>query len=173
MTNFFEFYNLTPAFLIDEGALKRQFYSKSKEYHPDFYTLESEEKQEEILRLSTLNNEAYKVLSDFHRRMYHILELHGQIKEEGKAQLPQAFLVEMMDINEAIMELQFDPDPTKKKQITDDITAFESESRKTIAASLENYQYQEPNPEDLVKIRDYYYQYRYLIRLTENLDKVD
>ena len=41
------------SFLIDEKATKRKFYKLSKQFHPDFYTLESEEKQAEILEFNT------------------------------------------------------------------------------------------------------------------------
>ncbi len=56
---YFEFYKIPLSFKVDKAALKRQFYALSKQYHPDFYTLASEEKQAEILELSTLNNKAY------------------------------------------------------------------------------------------------------------------
>lgn len=172
MTNYFDFYGMTPAFLIDEGGLKRTFYQKSKAYHPDFYTLESEEKQEEILRLSTLNNEAYKVLSDFHRRMFHILDLHGMIEEEGKAQLPQTFLIEMMDVNEAIMELQFDPDPDQKEKVRKQIADFRDQSKIAVTAQLESFDAAEPDPALLVQVRDYHYKHKYLRRLEDNLEKI-
>ena len=58
--NYFEFYNIPVSFNVDKSALKRTFYANSKKSHPDFYTLESEEKQLEVLELSTLNNKAYK-----------------------------------------------------------------------------------------------------------------
>lgn len=172
MTNYFEFYDLAPSFLLDEGALKRLFYQKSREYHPDFYTLETEERQAEILVLSTLNNEAYKALSDFHKRMYHILDLHGHIAEEGKAKLPQAFLMEMMDVNEAIMELQFDPDLTATAKVKSDIATFKDQDRSAIQALLDKYTFDQPIESDLVQIRDYYFKHKYLLRLEENLDKI-
>ena len=75
--NFFEFYEIPISFKVDEDALRTIFYSNSKKYHPDFYTLESDEKQAEILELSTLNNEAYKTLTDFDKRMKYILKLKG------------------------------------------------------------------------------------------------
>jgi molecular chaperone HscB len=38
----------------------------------------------EVLELSTLNNNAYKTLSDFDKRMKYILELKEVLGEEGK-----------------------------------------------------------------------------------------
>jgi len=171
MTNYFEFYGLKPSFILDEGVLKRLFYKKSKEYHPDFYTLESDEKQAEILSLSTLNNKAYKTLSDFHKRIHHILDLHGMIEEEGQAQLPQSFLMEMMDVNEAIMELQFDPDPMQQTKILMDVQKIEDQMIEEVRPMMEGYDFEMPEQVRLQKIKDYYFKRKYLLRLKENLDK--
>ena len=100
--NYFEFYDIPISFKIDAAALKRTFYRLSKKYHPDFFTQESEEKQAEILQLSSLNNEAYQTLSNFDRRMKYVLDLKGVLAEEGQNQIPQAFLMEMMEINEGL-----------------------------------------------------------------------
>ncbi len=52
---YFDLYDLPISFLLDVKALKKKFYQLSKQFHPDFFTLESEEKQAEILELSTDN----------------------------------------------------------------------------------------------------------------------
>ena len=61
--NYFDLYGIKESFNVDQALVKRKFYELSKLYHPDFYINESEEKQQEILDLSTLNNKAYQVLS--------------------------------------------------------------------------------------------------------------
>ncbi len=171
MTNYFDFYSIKPSFLLEEAALKRIFYKKSKEYHPDFYTLESDEKQAEILSLSTLNNKAYKTLGDFHRRMHHILDLHGLIEEEGKANLPQMFLMEMMDVNEEIMELQMDPNPTQQEEILKDIQSIDDQLISSIIPMTDAYDFDDPNMDQLSLIKEYYFKHKYLLRLRENLNK--
>ena len=89
--NYFEFFDIPVSFFPDEAALKRYYYENSKKYHPDFYTLESEDRQAEVLELSTFNNEAYKTLSDFDKRMKYILTLEDALAEEGANQLPPGF----------------------------------------------------------------------------------
>ncbi len=143
----------------------------SKKYHPDFYTLESEEKQEEVLELSTLNNEAYKILSDFDKRMKYLLELKGVLAEEGKNKIPQDFLMDMMDINETIMELQFDFNPDSYKNAIKDLESIEQAQYKTIASIVNSYPETSNTEADLTKIKDYYLKKRYLLRIRENLDK--
>jgi molecular chaperone HscB len=169
--NFFEFYDLPISFRIDESALKRLFYTRSRAYHPDYFTLESAEKQAEILELSTLNTQAYKTLSDFDKRMRYILELKGILAQEGKNQIPQDFLMEMMDINEAIMELEFDFDAANYRKVLNDVESIENELLTDINPILDNYSDTEGGAEKLEKIKKNYLKKRYLLRIRENLSK--
>src|ERR1700712_951777 len=102
--NYFDFYGIPESFNPDQTALKKKFYQLSKQYHPDFYANEGDEKQQEILELSTLNNKAYQALSDPNKVLEYILRLHELVSEGAKPQLPGDFLMEMMDINERLME---------------------------------------------------------------------
>src|SRR5258707_15655683 len=103
--NYFEFYGISESFNPDAAMLKKKFYELSKRYHPDFYANEDEAKQQEILELSTLNNKAYQVLGDPAKRTEYILKLHALLPEGDKYELAPAFLMEMLDINEALMEV--------------------------------------------------------------------
>nr|WP_199082508.1 Fe-S protein assembly co-chaperone HscB [Pedobacter sp. ASV19] len=111
--DYFELYGLSLSFNPDPAVVKQKFYELSKKFHPDFYIMESQEKQEEVLELSTLNNKAYQILSDPQKRLHYILELKGLLTEGENYVLPQSFLMEMMEVNEALMELEFEPDAGK------------------------------------------------------------
>lgn len=169
--NYFEFYNIPVSFKVDQAALKAVFYANSKKYHPDFYTLESDEKQAEILELSTLNNQAYNTLNDFDKRMKYILELKGVMNEEGQNKLPQSFLMDMMEINETLMELEFDYDEAKKNEALYHLENQEKSIFTEVEFILENYQDENTNEAELLAIKDYYLKKRYLLRIRENLDK--
>ena len=90
--NYFEFYDIPESFNVDESLIKRKFYELSKTYHPDFYINHSEEKQQEILELSTINNKAYQVLSNPAKRLEYFLQLQGHAIEVEKYQLPQEYI---------------------------------------------------------------------------------
>ena len=169
--NYFEFYDLPISFLLDEGALKKTFYANSKRFHPDFFTLEGEEKQNEILELSTRNTQAYKTLSNVDSRMKYILDLKGVMAEEGKNKLPQDFLMDMMDINEAIMELEFDFDETAYQKILADAQNIESQLFEEIKPILESYKENVTHDLDLEKVKIFYLKKRYLLRILENVAK--
>jgi molecular chaperone HscB len=169
--NYFEFYNIPVAFQLDEAALKRAFYANSKRYHPDFFTLENEEKQNEILELSTLNTQAYKTLSDFDRRMKYVLELKDVFEEEGKNALPQDFLMDMMDINEVIMELEFDFDEAAYQNVMLDVQVLENQILEDVKDIIEDYEDGVTSQSDLIKVKNFYLKKRYLLRILENVSK--
>ncbi|MBP8238994.1 MAG: Fe-S protein assembly co-chaperone HscB [Saprospiraceae bacterium] len=169
--NYFEFFQLPVSFQVDDDALRKAFYANSKKYHPDFYTLEPEDKQAEILELSTTNNQAYHTLADFDKRIRYILELKGYWAEEGQNQLPNDFLADMMDINEAIMELDFDFDEKKMQETRQAVAALEQELLDSVLPVFQQF---DQNPDDiplLVAVKDYYLKKRYLLRIKENLSK--
>jgi len=154
--NYFEFYNIPISFKVDNAALKKIFYQNSKKYHPDFYTLEGEEKQQEVLQLSSLNNEAFQVLKNFDKRMKYILDLKGVLSEEGKNQIPQDFLMEMMDFNEAIMEMEFEPNPEKLGTLHKDLETLEKQLFSEVESIVENYSEETATELELNSLKEYY-----------------
>lgn len=169
--NFFEFYGLPLSFNVDTARLRSVFLQNSKKFHPDFHTLAGEAEQAEMLEQSTRNNEAYKILSDPDRRMRYILEIKGLIgPEETHPPLPQAFLMDMMDLNESLMELEFDFDPQRYEAALRSINDLEQTLDREIAPVLNNWT-EGDGPQALAGVRDYFLKKRYLLRIRENLSK--
>ena len=173
MTDYFQFYGLPLSFSADAGLVKQKFYEFSKKYHPDFYINEDEEKQAEVLEKSTLNNKAYQTLSDPQKRLPYILELKGLLAEGEHYVLPQDFLMDMMDINETLMDLQFDPDAAKLAAVKVDVSAVEQGIQNEISAFTDSF---EDKSEDeqasmLASVKDLYYRSKYLVRIKESIDK--
>ncbi|MBA9076270.1 MULTISPECIES: iron-sulfur cluster co-chaperone HscB C-terminal domain-containing protein [Rufibacter] len=171
--NYFHFYDLPESFLPDEKAIQTKYYALSREYHPDFYTLEPQEKQQEILEKSTLNTNAYRTLSNFDRRMQYILEQHGLLEEGGQNDLPQDFLMEVMELNEQLMELEMDYDSMTYKVVRDQTEQIEGELKAEIWPVLESYSTLSPEAqaEALKQVKNYYLKQRYLLRIKESLNK--
>lgn len=167
--NYFELYEIPISFNPNQDVVKQKFYALSKKYHPDFYINESREKQDEVLELSTLNNKAFQVLKDDQKRLHYILELKGQLVEGENYSLPQSFLMEMMDINEALMELDVD-----MAALTTQISQIESSlanDLKTLTSSFDTHD--EMGQETSLKlIKDIYYRNKYLLRIKESLKRV-
>lgn len=169
--DYFEFFEIPVSFFPDITDLKQRFLQNSKRFHPDYFTLESDEKQGQALELSTFNNEAYQTLADFDRRIKYILDLHGILKEEGKNEIPQEFLLEMMDINEAIMELEFDFDQATFDAAKKQVAELETSLFEEVKTTLENYRNETAQPGVLEPVREFFFKRRYLLRIKENLDR--
>ncbi|TGE08202.1 iron-sulfur cluster co-chaperone HscB C-terminal domain-containing protein [Hymenobacter fodinae] len=171
-TDYFEFYELPETFRPDEAALKRKYYALSREYHPDFHATATPERQQEILHLATLNTNAYRTLSDPDQRMAYILGRHGLL-EEGKQELPPDFLMEVMDLNEQLMELEFEPDPEIMQRVETDVKDLSDALDAGIEPVLAGYEGLpvDTRPQALQQIRTYYLKKRYLLRIKESLTK--
>lgn len=169
--NYFEFYELPESFFPDEKKLKAKFYEFSRKYHPDFHATASAEKQREILELSTLNTNAYKTLGDPESRMAYILKSHGLLEEGAKNELPADFLMEMMDLNERLMELEFDFEPEALSSLQADFDSVWQGLEGEIAPLLLQYERlpegEKANALQAVKI--YYLKRKYLLRIKETL----
>lgn len=168
----FEFFGIPMSFTVDEAAVKRQYLLNSRKYHPDFHTLAEEEAQNQALEMSTRNNEAFKVLADPDARMQYILSEKGLLgTDNAQGSLPQDFLMDMMEINEAIMELEFDFSPESYRLAMIRLQELENELDTAIGPLLNGWTEQTDQPGQLEQVRDFFYKKRYLLRTKENLSK--
>lgn len=172
--NYFEFYDLPVSFHPDQQLVKQKFYELSKKYHPDFHINSDADQQEEILERSTFNNKAFQVLKDPQKRLHYILTLKELLVEGENYVLPQSFLMEMMDVNEALMELEFDPDAAKSSALKTQILSIEKELNDELEALTSSFDHiQDQDQETALKaIKDLYYRNKYLIRIKESLAKL-
>jgi molecular chaperone HscB len=169
--NHFERFGLAISFQMDQSALRRAFLQLSKQFHPDFHTDASESAQMEALEESSKINKAYTTLKDPDERMRYILELNGLLGEENsQASVPQAFLMEMMELNELLAELQFEPDPALYQKAVDTIQNIQNQLDKEIEPVLMHWQPEQPDSLQALKaVKDYYLKKRYLLRISGNL----
>ncbi len=170
--NHFEFYGLPVALSVDEPAVRRAYLLNSKKYHPDFHTLSGEAEQAAVLELSTRNNEAFKTLSDPDKRIRYVLELKGLMGQDNEnPSLPQDFLMDMMDINEGLMELEFDFDTERYANILQSVNTLESDLKTQVQPILSTWTEASGSDADLLDVRECFFKKRYLLRIKENLSK--
>jgi molecular chaperone HscB len=171
--DYFELYGLPVTFNPDQKVVKQKFYELSKKFHPDFHINESEEKQEEVLLMSTMNNKAYQVLTDPQKRLHYILELKGLIQEGENYVLPQSFLMDMMEVNEALMDLEFEPDAAKLLEVRMQVDEIEKGLFDELSVLTTGFEAlpEAEQQEALLKIKDIYYRNKYLLRIGETLSK--
>lgn len=170
MSDYFELYHLPVGFRPDLSAVKRQFYALSKRYHPDRFAQASAEEQAEALQMAAVNNEAYKVLTDPDKTMAYVLELKGHTTRDEVYKLPADFLMEMLELNEAVSDAEAMPEDTavlaQARSLLDGaLLCWEEECR----SALETFEQEGEAESALVLLKDLYFRKKYLLRIQERL----
>ncbi len=157
--NYFELFDLPISLQIDKTKLALKYFELQKKYHPDFFARGTEHEQEQALEISSQLNKALKVLKDQDQTIKYVLQLKELLEEEEKYQLPPAFLMEMMELNE---ELSADS--------AGQIQELENQLYSTVQPIIENYDDAKATTAGLLKLKEYYYKKKYLQRILDRLD---
>jgi molecular chaperone HscB len=172
LTNYFDFYGLEELFFIDEKQLKTKYIEISKSSHPDFFVNDQAAYQIALAKTS-LNNVAYKALSNWQRRIPYVLKLNG-VLQESKNDIPQAFLMEMMDINEAVMDLQMEPSEGALEKIKIKIESYDKSLSDELRSKTEQADQLKKSKADwlvkLEELKEIYLKRKYVLRLKETLN---
>ncbi len=167
--NYFEFYSLAESFTIDKKVLRKAYLEKSREVHPDMLVADASKDQESGQDLATYNNEAYTVLSDDINLIKYMLQLHGIAVDAKSAALPADFLMEMMELNEAIEEVKGD----NQAHLIEKVDLLQQAIEDAYLPILVTYSVDMPSNLKVVVLnqaRDYFLKMNYIKRLRENLN---
>ena len=172
MTNYFELYNIPVSFHPDQAAVKSKYYELSRLHHPDHFAQAGGEGMADALNMASINNAAYKTLRNSDATMAYILKLDGLLEDEEKYALPPEFLMEMMDINEAISEYEIDPANEDARNMATNALNEQLElwgdATRLLIGRFDN---GEKNKELLLEIKDLYFRKKYLLRIKERIDR--
>jgi molecular chaperone HscB len=173
MINYFELYQLPVTFVPDQELVKSKYYDLSRQFHPDRFTQGGQEAMDEALKMSSLNNEAYNTLKDPDRTMKYVLKYQGVLEEEEKYDLPPNFLMEMMELNEAVSEYELEPENEDMKNLAvktlNDLLDLWQEDVNNL---VKRYEEGEKSAELLKEIKDYYFRKKYLLRIKERISSL-
>ncbi len=157
--NHFELFGLPVILKIDKSKLAQKYFELQKRYHPDFFTQGTEHEQEQALEMSSQLNKALKIFKHEEETIKYVLQLKGLLEEEEKYQLPPAFLMEMMELNEELSE-------NSAQQISEIEKMLYSE----VQPIIENYNDEISKTADLLKLKEYYYKKKYLQRILDRME---
>jgi molecular chaperone HscB len=100
---------LEPAARADAEDLRRRLLRFSRLVHPDFFGAAGSEQRALAERNTALLNEAWRVVSDDAVRADWLVRHLGGPGEADERQMPQAFLMEVLEWNEALEEARGAP----------------------------------------------------------------
>lgn len=157
--NYFELFELPVSIQIDKSKLARKYFELQKKYHPDFFARGTEHEQEQALEISSQLNKALKIFKNPDQTIKYVLQLKGLLEEEEKYQLPPAFLMEMMELNEEL-----------SAESVQQINGLESQLYSQVQPIIENYDDASATTANLLKLKEYYYKKKYLQRILDRLE---
>ena len=157
--NYFELFEFDVSPVIDKSLLSKKYLQLQKQHHPDNYSLSDENEQNQSLEMSSLINKAFAVFKDDLQTVGYFLVTKGLISEDEKYQLPSAFLMEMMEVNEQIDEGDF-----VASSLDDIQQELDQEIQFVMQKNTIDF-----TEEELLRIKEFYYKKKYLKRILDRL----
>lgn len=110
--NHFELMGLPVSFELDRTALDEAYRRLQGHLHPDRFAQAGDQERRLAVQGASLVNEAYATLRDDTRRARYLLTLRGMdFDDERDTASDPEFLMEQMELREALEEAPRDPDP--------------------------------------------------------------
>lgn len=164
--NYFDIFQIPVQLIVNPAELTSKYFELSRQFHPDFYINETEEKQQEALEKTALLNKALKTFQNPDETLKYVLQLKGLMTDDEKYQLPPLFLMEVMEINESLMD---DAGEDDSQRLQERITALQNEIYSTVKPIIEGYKDGEATKEQLLAIKEYYFKKKYIDRIKKEL----
>ncbi len=166
--NYFELFDIPVQLKVNRQELAPRFFELSRQFHPDYHAGSSEAVQQEMLERSALLNKAWHTFRSTDETIRYVLQQKGLLEEEEKYQLTPGFLAEVMDINEALMDLEPGNLPALE-QLKAAIKELAASVYEPVKEIIEHYSDSSATEEQLLQVKDYYFQKKYLDRIGREL----
>lgn len=100
----FRAFGVARAFQVDAKLLRKKLLKLQRATHPDFFATQGDAERDAAERATSSLNAAYEILSDELRRADWLVAAQGGPSRDDERQMPQAFLMEVMEWNEVLEE---------------------------------------------------------------------
>lgn len=164
--DYFQLYEMKPTLNPDTAALRSKFYALSRQYHPDRATGDD---QLALLTMASQVNEGYRVLGDKDALLGYVLRRAGVVEDNEQYKLPPDFLMDMIDLNEAVADASADPGMAAgaRRELQAALDAWES----GFGPLRDRFNEGDNDAALLAKLKDFYYRKKYLERVVGNVEK--
>jgi len=166
---FYESLGVEPKLSLDVDDLKKRFYERSRQWHPDRFSRASQAEQQRALDMTALINDAFRSLRDPVSRAEYFLKSKGiELSKEA----PPELLEEVFELNMALEELR-GGDDSARAQLAGARQRFEgmrAEIDTALAGLFQKYD-DAPAPALLDEIRGALNRRRYISNLVREVSK--
>jgi molecular chaperone HscB len=100
---FYDALGLAPKLALDPEELKKHFYERSRQWHPDRFSRASPAEQQKSLEMTSVLNDAFRTLRDSIARAEYFLEQKAIVPSKH---VPPELLEEVFEMNIALEELR-------------------------------------------------------------------
>jgi len=170
MENYFELFDIPVQLKVDKGAVKKKYFELSRQFHPDYFINNDDAAQQQALEESAKLNKALKTFNSVDETIAYVLTLKGLLIENEKYELPPDFLMEMMELNEAVADAAFDDDGSARQGILQQVEKAEKEIYEPVQNIIADYQEGVTTEKELLQVKDYYFKKKYILRLKHQLE---
>ncbi|WP_137221292.1 co-chaperone HscB [Shewanella sp. MEBiC00475] len=136
--NYFNLFNVVPAFDIDTALLAERYRELQRAVHPDKFANDTEQQKLLSVQRTAQVNDGYQTLKNPLRRAEHMLSLRGiELSHETTTLKDGAFLMQQMEWREALEDIQQSSDPQASiDELYESFAEFESVLFAKLAALL-------------------------------------
>jgi len=167
--NYFDLFDLPVTLKVNGAELRKKFFELSKQSHPDYYINESDEEQQLALEKYAAVNVAFKTLSNTEATIKYVLQQKGLLQDDEKYALPPHFLMEMLELNEALEEAQAAGSEEARTQVKKQIELTEQEIYEPVSSLINDFNNETTTEKELAAVKEYYFKKKYLQRLAVQL----
>jgi len=161
--NYFQLFELPVQFEISQDHLDTRFRSLQRFLHPDKFASAADAERRWSMQAASFVNEAYQTLSKPLKRASYLLSLNGiSLDEETDTQMSPMFLMEQMELREALGDAPAASDPyAALEKISSQLSSGRRESADVFASAAAQ--------EDWVAARTAVRQWQFLEKLVSEI----
>jgi len=167
--DFYEALGLDPKLSLDPDDLKKRFYERSRQWHPDRFSRSSPQEQQRALDMTALLNDAFRTLRNPITRAEYFLKERGI---ELSKDAPPELLEEVFELNMALEELRGGDDSARSQlgEAQSRFTAMREEIDQALDRSFARHD-AAPGAAELDEIRSALNRRRYISNLIREVEK--
>ncbi|HEX7665969.1 MAG TPA: Fe-S protein assembly co-chaperone HscB [Polyangiaceae bacterium] len=134
--NPFEVLGIEPRYDIDLKEVEKRHRELSKALHPDKFASDGASARREAIERAAQVNEAWRIVRDHVRRAEALFALAGiAVGETNEPKSDQAFLMDMMEMREALSDARDAKDLAKVRALAEDAETREIAAKKAISSA--------------------------------------